>query len=279
MTASLEDCIDYGQRVQKERTDPQMGLFNLTKEQKVVNLPSMPEIDEWEEKELLTLEKESLGFYITGHPLNRYENLLEKFTNTNSATLKERNDGDAVTIGGMIRNIKTIKTKKGDLMAFVALEDLQGAVEITIFSALYAKVYDLLTHDNTILVRGFLQKDENSLKLLADSVISIDKAEEAWTTSIHFNLDITRTEKTLLEKLNALLKRHPGSCPAFIHLLDPERTETIIALPDKIKLNAGSSLIGEVNRLVGYNAAETDCRPIESSSPANGYSGKRRRRK
>jgi DNA polymerase III subunit alpha len=271
MLAALEDCIDYGQRVQKEKTDPQMGLFNLTEEQKAVNLPSMPEMDEWEEKELLALEKESLGFYVTGHPLSRYEDLLEKFTNTNSVTLKERNDGEAVTIGGMIRNIKTIKTKKGDLMGFVTLEDLQGAVEITIFSSLYAKVYDLLTEDNTILVRGFLQKDENSLKLLAESIISIDKAEETWAASIHFNLDVTRTEKNLLEELHAVLKRYPGPCPAFIHLVDPEKTETIIALPESIKVKAGKALIKEVNRLVGYPAVETVCRPIESSANGNGH--------
>jgi DNA polymerase-3 subunit alpha len=285
MLAALEDCIDYGQRVQKERTDPQMGLFNLTEAQKSVNLPSMPEMKEWEEKELLALEKESLGFYITGHPLNRYEDLLGKFTNTNSVALRERNDGETVTLGGMVRNIKTIKTKKGDLMAFVTLEDLQGAVEITIFSSLYANVYDLLTNDNTVLVRGLLQKDENSVKLLADSVIAIDKAEETWTTSIHFNLDITRTEKTLLEELNAVIKRHPGSCPAFIHLRSPEKTETIIALPNNIKVKAGASLIKEVNRLVGYPAAETVCRPIESPANGNGYNGyhngysKRQRRK
>ena len=282
MLASLEDCIDYGQRVQRERTDPQMGLFNLTEEQKAINLPSMPEMDEWDEKELLALEKESLGFYITGHPLSRYEDLLDKFTNTNSATIKERNDGETVTIGGMVRNVKTIKTKKGDLMAFVTLEDLLGTVEITVFSSLYATVYDLLTDDNAILVRGFLQKDENSVKLLADSIINIDKAEETWTTSIHFNLDVTRIDKTLLEALNAVLKRHPGPCPAFIHLRNPEKTETIIALPESIRVKAGVSLIQEVDRLVGYHAAETVCRPIESSANANGYGNgysKRRRKK
>ena len=279
MIASLEDCIDYGQRVQRERADPQMGLFNLTEEQKVFNFPSMPKIDEWDEKELLTLEKESLGFYITGHPLSRYENVLEKFTNTNSVTLKEQNDGDAIRIGGMVRNNKIIKTKKGDLMAFVTLEDLHGAVEITIFSSLYSKVYDLLTDDSAILVRGYLQKEENSVKLLADTVIPMDKAEEIWTTSIQFNLDVSRTDKALFEKLNTVFKRHPGSCKAYIHLMNPEKTETIIALSDTIRLKAGSSLIREVNRLVGYNAAETVCRPVESSSTFNGNNGKRWRKR
>ena len=278
MMASLEDCVDYGQRLQKEKADPQIGLFDLQADHHAINLPSMSKIDEWDEKQLLTFEKESLGFYITGHPLSEYEDILEKFTNTNSSTLKEQNDGDSVRIGGMIRNTKIIKTKKGDLMAFVTLEDLHGSVEIIIFSALYAKVYDLLTEDISILVRGHLQKDENSVKILADTVIPMDKAEETWSTSIHFNLDITRTDKALLEKLQNIFKRHPGSCRGYVHLLNPEKTETIIALSDARKLKVGSLLIREVNRLLGYNAAETICEPAEFSSTSNGYNGKRRSR-
>jgi len=279
MMASLEDCVDYGQRLQKEKADPQIGLFDLQADHHAINLPSMSKIDEWDEKQLLTFEKESLGFYITGHPLSEYEDILEKFTNTNSSTLKEQNDGDSVRIGGMIRNTKIIKTKKGDLMAFVTLEDLHGSVEIIIFSALYAKVYDLLTEDISILVRGHLQKDENSVKILADTVIPMDKAEETWSTSIHFNLDITRTDKALLEKLQNIFKRHPGSCRGYVHLLNPEKTETIIALSDARKLKVSSLLVREVNRLLGYNAAETICEPAESSSKSNGYNGKRRSRR
>ena len=136
-----------------------------------------------------------------------------------------------------------------------------------------------MTDDSAILVQGHLQKEENSVKLLADTVISMDKAEETWTTSIHFNLDIAHTDKALLSRLNSVLKKHPGSCKAFIHLQNPEKTETIVALSDTIKLKAGSSLIREVNRLVGYNAAETVCRPVDPSSTYNGYNGKRKRKR
>jgi DNA polymerase-3 subunit alpha len=279
MAASLEDCVDYGQRIQKEKADPQIGLFDLKPDQQAINMPSMSEIEEWDEKQLLAFEKESLGFYITGHPLGEYEDILEKFTNTNSSTLKEQNDGDTVRIGGMVRSTKIIKTKKGDLMAFVTLEDLHGSVEIVVFSNVYAKVYDLLTEDSSILVRGDLQKDENSVKILADTVIPMDKAEETWSTSIHFNLDITRTDKALFEQLKGIFSRHPGSCRGFVHLLDPEKTDTVIALSEATRLKAGSSLIREVNRLLGYKAAETICEPTEISPDSNGYNGNRRSRR
>ncbi|MGD9277400.1 MAG: DNA polymerase III subunit alpha [Desulfobacterales bacterium] len=260
MTASMENILDYGQRVQKERSDPQMGLFDMPGSGPAINLPPLPEIDEWSEKQLLALEKESLGFYITGHPLSGHEDILEKFTNANSAGLKEKKDGATVRIGGIVRNLKTIKTKKkGSLMAFVILEDLHGSVEATVFSSLYAKAHDLLSEDRPILIQGQLQKDENSVKILADTIIPIDKAEETWTASVHFNLDITRTQRELLVNLKEIFKRHPGSCRAYIHLLNPDKTETIIALSNSMKLRAGLALTREVNRFLGYNAVETDC--------------------
>ena len=91
MMASLEDALDYGQRVRKEKSNPQMGLFDMEGDDRAkINLPCLPKIDEWDEKQLLTFEKESLGFYVTGHPLSRFEDLLEKFTNANTISLKEK---------------------------------------------------------------------------------------------------------------------------------------------------------------------------------------------
>ena len=148
-------------------------------------------------------------------------------------------------------------------MAFVTLEDLHGSVEVTVFSSVYTKAYNLLTDDIPILVQGQLQKDENSAKVLANKIVPIDKAEETWTASIHFNLDIARTDKILLESLDAILKKHPGSCPAYVHLVNPDQTETVISLSDSLKLSASLALTREVNGLLGYHAVETVCLPAK----------------
>ncbi|MDL2121908.1 MAG: DNA polymerase III subunit alpha [Deltaproteobacteria bacterium] len=276
MMVSLENAIDYGQRVQKERTDPQMGLFNMGGVRQDINLPKMPSMDEWDERQLLAFEKEALGFYITGHPLTRFEDLLDKFTNANTISLKKKNDGELVRIGGIIINIKTIKTKKGDLMAFVTLEDQHKTVEIIIFSLAYAAVHELLVEDNTVIIQGRVKRDENSVKILADTVVPIEKAEETWTASIHFNLDKNKTGKDLLLRLNDLLKRYPGSCNAYIHLFSPEETDTVIALPDTMKLKAGSSLTRAVNELLGYNAIETICDSDYKEQKENSKKGRYR---
>ncbi|MCK4618533.1 MAG: DNA polymerase III subunit alpha [Desulfobacterales bacterium] len=276
MMVSLKNAIDYGQRVQKERTDPQMGLFNMGGVRQDINLPKMPSMDEWDERQLLAFEKEALGFYITGHPLTRFEDLLDKFTNANTISLKEKNDGELVRIGGIIINIKTIKTKKGDLMAFVTLEDQHKTVEIIIFSLAYAAVHELLIEDNTVIIQGRVKRDENSVKILADTVVPIEKAEETWTASIHFNLDKNKTGKDLLLRLNDILKRYPGSCHAYIHLFSPEETDTVIALPDTMKLKAGSSLTRAVNELLGYNAIETICDSDYKEQKENSKKGRYR---
>jgi len=276
MTASLEDAIDYGQRVQKEKADPQMRLFDMAENQQDINLPKMPAMDEWDEKQLLAFEKEAIGFYITGHPLTKFEDLQDKFTNANTISLKEKNDGEIVRICGIVIKIKTIKTKKGDPMAFVTLEDQHGTIEIVIFSSVYAEVQELLFEDSAVIIQGRVKKDENSVKILADTIVPIEKAEETWTASIHFNLNRNKTKKDLLLRLNDILKRHPGSCDAYIHLLSPKETDTIIALPDTLKVKAGAALTGAVNDLLGYNAVETVCDSEYKEQKENNKKGRYR---
>ena len=156
-------------------------------------------------------------------------------------------------------------------MAFVTIEDLHGAVEATVFSRVYANVSDLLVEDKSILIQGQVQKDEQSVKILAEKVVAMDKAEETWTASIHFNLEISRTDREALEELHDILKNHPGGCRAYLHLRSPENTDAIIALPDSLKLKAGGSLTREVNALLGYNAVETQCMVAKTATRRNNY--------
>jgi DNA polymerase-3 subunit alpha len=279
MMAVLEDALDYGQRIQKEKSDPQMGLFaSAGDRQQMINHPAMPKIDEWDEKQLLGFEKESLGFYITGHPLKRHEDVLEKFTNADAMSIREVNDRDAVRIGGLVRSKRILRTKKGDLMAFVAIEDMQGAVEAIIFPDLYANTSELLEEDNPILIQGQAQKEENAVKILADTVIPMAKAEETWTASIHVDLDINRTDKTLLLKLRDLFQQHPGTCPIYLHLRNPAKSDTVIALPDTLKVKAGVPLKNDVNGVLGYRAVKTVCSAASRSQNTNGFNGGSRKR-
>ncbi len=263
MMSVLEEAVEIGQKIQKDRTDGQFSLFEIMPQQgQGVIYPPLPEMKEWNESELLNYEKEALGFFVTGHPLARYESVLTKFANTDTLRLRELSDGAHVRIGGLVRDYKHYNDRKGDRMAFVTLEDLSGFAEITLFSSLYSSVSDLIEKDTAIFVEGRVTKDEKSVKILGNSVIPIQKAEETWTTSVRLKLDVTDLEKGMLERLSNLFKDHKGTSSAYLHLRIPEKTETVIALPDHIKLRPGKALTEAINSLLGYGAVETVCQRL-----------------
>ncbi len=279
MMASLEDALDYGQTVQREKADKQMSLFDMGTEKALnINKPQMPDINEWGERERLNLEKEALGFYISGHPLDQYSEIISKYTNANALTIGEVKDKSAVRIGGTISSSKIIRTKKGDPMAFVNLEDMHGAVEAVFFPNVYESVSQFLINDFPILIQGEAQKDEKGVKLIAESVVPMDKAEETWTASVHITVDLESADKTILEKLHTILKAYPGTCSGYLHLLIPGSTETVLQLPEELKLKVSEGMIREVNGLLGYPAVDTRCSEATLAPKKKSFqNGKRKR--
>ena len=256
----LEEAFDVGQKIRKDRSSGQFSLFDtMPMDNHRTVYPPFPEIAEWNEADLLNYEKESLGFFITGHPLARHEAILKKFANTNTVELPDLSDGRVVRIGGVVQDYKLHNDRKGAVMAFVTLEDLSGFVEVTLFSSLYSSVSSLIEKDSVIIVEGRITRDETSTKILADTVVAIDKAEEAWTTSVHVYLDISSFNKQGLQELSEILKQHKGSCSTYLHLLMPQRTDTVIALPDSLKAKVGMELTEAINKFLGYSAVETVC--------------------
>ena len=282
MMAILEDALDYGQKVQKERCDPQMGLFDDSVDCVLsVTPPNMVKIPEWDEKERLTREKEALGFYISGHPLNRHAKTITKFSTVNTENLPETSDGQMVRLGGMVAASKTIRTKKEELMAFVQLEDMFGRVEVIIFPSVYSGCQELLNDDRPVMVQGKVQQDEKGVKVLADTIIAAENAEKMWTAKVQFNIDAQHTDKDALTELRDILRRHPGDCQGVIRFIMGEAVETIVAMDEKWRLQPGENLTREVNGLLGYPAVETLCGDINAASNGNGnghrngYSSKR----
>lgn len=280
MIAVLEDALDYGQHIQKERSDPQMGLFDFQDaSQGSLNVPAMPQIEEWEESELLMYEKESLGFYISRHPLERFRSQMEKYANVNAETIKESNDRSVVRFGGLIRTTKVIRTKKEELMAFAAVEDLYGSIEAVIFPSVYSTVSDLLVEDKPIFLQGEVQREEKNVKILVDTMIPMEKAEELWTATIHVSMDVEKVNKDILLKLNHIFHQYPGSCKAYLHLISAKKTETIIAVPETLGIKSCKALSQDVSALLGPDAVETACSQVLTASRLNGNSLERKRGK
>jgi DNA polymerase-3 subunit alpha len=271
MMAVLEEALDYGQKVQKERCDPQMGLFDDGVDCSLsVTPPPIVQVPEWEERERLAREKEALGFYITGHPLTRHAKTMSKFSTATTESLGDVSDGQMVRVGGMVASSKVIRTKKEELMAFVQLEDLLGSVEVIVFPSVYGACQELLGDDRPVLVQGKVQLDEKGVKILADTVIPAEQAEKMWTAKIQFNIDAERTDTAALSALRDILRRHPGECQGVLRFIMTEAVEATVAMAENWRLQPGESLTREVNGLLGYSAVETLCGDINAAANDNG---------
>ncbi len=190
----VEEALYHGNRIQKEKADSQMDLFADMEGGVAVPviLPKLPDIEEWDSSELLALEKETLGFYITGHPLEKYQDIIDRYANVTSSTIHEKNEKQIVRMGGTIRPTKVLTTKKGDLMAFTLLEDIQGSVEVVVFPESYAEAHQIIADEAAVIVQASVQKRENIVKLLAESIVPMERAEQEWTASIIIRVDACR---------------------------------------------------------------------------------------
>jgi len=253
--AALEDAMEVGQKVQREKAQGQESLFGA---EEIITSPGngygkLPELEEWDEKIRLGFEKEALGFFITGHPLARHSAVIKRFATCDTAGLAERNDKEEVKVCGLVSSIKELTTKKGDRMAFVTLEDLSGFVEMVVFPEVYQAAGELLKGDEPLLVSGSLDVGEETCKLMVSEVLSLQNVKETLTKRIHFRLTTPGLEEAQLRALRQIVERHRGSCDVLLHLVIPNRSETVLALPDSHKAAASDAIMEDAEKLFGYN--------------------------
>ncbi len=253
--AVLEEAMEVGQKVQREKAQGQESLFGTEEiiSHKGNGYGKLPDLDEWPENILLGYEKECLGFYITGHPLARHSDAIKRFATCDTAGLSERADKEEVRVCGIVAGLKELTTKKGDRMAFVTLEDLSGFVEMVVFPETYQAGMELLKGEEPILVYGSLDVGEESCKLMANEILALSEVKERMTKRVHFRLTTPGLDEGQLKSLRDIIGRHQGSCDAVLHLIIPNRSETIIGLPENLKVSANDQIMDDAEKLFGYN--------------------------
>jgi DNA polymerase-3 subunit alpha len=271
----LEAATSYGQKIQEERASAQTSLFGT---EEIVSTNGskgmkLPPVAEWPDKEKLALEKEALGFLITGHPLDRYLDDIKRLASCEIVNLSEQTDGGEVRICGIVCGLKEITTKKGDRMGFVTIEDLSGSVEVTVFSDVYATAVSLLKTDDPLLITGKLEKSEKGAKILvqalkeggsewqqknrgpAGDIKLLQDARAQTTKKVFFTLKLDDMPIDRLDGLKGIIEKYRGGVPSFISFQMPSRGKATLQLPTEMHVIPNDDLRLEVERLFGYNAA------------------------
>jgi DNA polymerase III subunit alpha len=223
--------------------------LNMVTEQK-----TMLSQADWPKLQRLQAEKEVLGFYLSGHPLEKYEKELAYFTTSNlqGCLLKS---GHSLVIAGWVLNIRSLWTKRGDRMAIVYLEDSSGRLEVTLFSDIYSVSRDKLNKDKLLIIEGESQRDEltGNIRILAKKILDITEAREIYAKGLLIKLSkplITLSQlETLKEKLGSFC---PGLCRTAIEYYYPELCSQLqLTLGEQWAVKPSDDLLAMLHQLFG----------------------------
>jgi DNA polymerase-3 subunit alpha len=208
---AIDTAIESGQRLQRSRATGQTDLFGALASSGPAAEPPLPESPEWPHQELLKGEKETLGFYISGHPLLRYEEALADFANANVDRLSSFYHGAQVTIGGVVMEMNVRTTKKGDRFALFQLEDQFGSVKVVAWPDVFGKANGHMQNDAAILVKGRLEVDDGgSMTVIADEIQALENIRERSTRTVIIRFSADAISGDCLKRLHDLLDKQRG---------------------------------------------------------------------
>jgi DNA polymerase-3 subunit alpha len=265
LLAALDSALERGASEQRDRRSGQTSLFGLFAAQEPVRAQpgatgageTFPDVEIWSPKQLLAFEKEALGFYVSGHPLDRYRGDLQRYASaaTSDFMAGKRGVGDA-SIGGIVSQYREMITKKGDKMARFMLEDAEGTLEVIAFPKTFEKVRHVLVSDEPILCTGTVKNEGNAespeWKMLLESAAPLSDLRQQKTSRVDIHLNADQLTHDQIDELKTILANAArGSCQAVLRLKIPSRSETVVTLPDAWAVSPTEDLLTRLERLFG----------------------------
>jgi DNA polymerase-3 subunit alpha len=251
----LEDALSYGQRQQQDRLLGQASIFDLGEEPATTarHHATVP-VEEFEKADLLRLEKESLGLYVSEHPLGAIRDQLRRRTDCTLVELERRREGETVLAGGMVASLRTTMTKKGEPMAFVQLEDLTGSVEVVVFNSTYAAARELLVEDAVLIVKGRVDhKQQGETKLVALEVSRFEAVPER--REVRLKVDARSAPAGVIRELAGLVRDFPGEAPVYVDLVTSLGSKLLELGPD-YRVDPQPDFFASVRHLLGAAAVQ-----------------------
>jgi len=269
LLAATDAMMAWAERTEREATSDQRSLFGGSAAgAALAEPPPIPNVAEWSDKEMLKAEKDAIGIFLTGHPLDKFQRDLHRLANATTGTLASRNNQDKVALGGVIHTVRLKNSKKGDRYATFSLEDKEGVVEVIAWPEAYRKFEALIHGDDPVLLAGGLDKQEavggrgdegddgaepvrERCQIIADEIRALATAREQSVRQVHLQVNGERLTEDQLRRLRETLAQHRGSCPAFLHVIVPGRSEAVIELPETLRVVPSEAMVDAVEKIFG----------------------------
>ncbi len=255
LTAAVDRAIEHGARHQRDRDKGQTQLFGGEGDGEAGAVIPLPAAEPWTEAQQLAFEKEALGLYMSGHPIERHRADLETFGARAIGEFTE--SAPDVSIGGTVGGTRQLKTKKGDRMAVFVLDDPTGSVEVVVFPEAFGKTGSLIENDAVVIVRGKLEKDDEQTRMVAAEILPIAALRERVTTEVAVHLSVPPHGRGTFEAVAAVLARHRGDRRVALELdlrgqPRPLRVRADVAM----RVRPSERLVAELEQLVGQGSVE-----------------------
>jgi len=260
LTALIENAMESGQRAWKDRESGQTGLFGMATEEHVPVEQPLPALPDWTSQQKLSSEKEVLGIYVTGHPLDAYADKVAELSTHYTETLEGLERGSEVAICGILTGIQRKRNKEGKLWAAMHLEDRTGSVEAMVFTTQYDRLLTSLVEDQAVLVRGLVLPEENAPpKISIQDIVPLEVARMNLPTLISIRVAVGSNgslEKALdkAEALNQLFARKRGDTEVRLRLEKPRDFSVILDVTPKVRPD--KEFRAEVERICGPESVE-----------------------
>lgn len=264
--AGAMDCFGLSRKQMVENLD--RILENVARKERNVNQASLFDFEEvshsyvqpistgdYDEQEKLAHEKETLSFYISGHPLNKHKSVLDTFV-TPIESIDSSLDTREALLGGIVSSIKQVKTRKGDVMAYVELEDLTGTIEVTIFPELYRTNAMHIVPEAQLILRGRLEVEEETKKMIATDVIPLNDAREILSQQLKVHIHLPGMEDDKIGRLKGIIEQHRGECSLVFVLKRPEQFVASLNPSPAFKVRPSRDFVFALEQLLGPNCVE-----------------------
>jgi DNA polymerase-3 subunit alpha len=252
MLQVLEQAVGWGQKQQADRLAGQGSIFDLgpVEDEKPKHHPPVP-TDEFEKSDLLKMEKEVLGLYVSEHPLQGIRDQLRRKADCTIGELERRRDGEVITIGGIVSSLRHMTTKRGDAMVFLRIEDVTGGIETVVFNTIYEKARELCTTDRILIVKGRIDRKEGETKIVALELSAFESVPEK--REVRLKIDATKAAAGTIHELRRLIEDFPGESPVYADLTTSQGPK-ILAFGPNYKVAPAPDFYAEVKMLLGESA-------------------------
>jgi DNA polymerase-3 subunit alpha len=252
--AAVDAALEWGQ---KRRTDRESGQGNLfggaAAMHDAAEAPAalLPDLPDWDERTRLAHEKATLGFYVSGHPLESLSGLLDDFASHRTLALRELPSGSEVSVGGIVTDFRKRKSKKGAWWGSFQLEDLEGQIEVLAFPKAFEQFQALLENDRALLITGRVASDEGRVRLTADEIVVLDNLRERKAEAVQVRLDAADVDDDLVQRLRRAVEAHRGEVSMYLEIVRPGDFRVVARVEPTLSVSPSRQLLAALEGVVG----------------------------